>query len=109
MRFRYIVDELNNYHDQLWFRSGTALSGLANQYPDEWRASTIVSAGGRLLAFQIGDADKWELGFGYRTPDGKLDFHDDDLDEELITPHFVSNANVYIQWVVRDPGEDEPE
>lgn len=107
MPFKDIVDELNKYHDQLWFRPGAALSGFAHQFPEEWRSSTIVSAGGRLLAFQIGDVDEWGLAFGYQTPDGKLDFHDDDLDEELITPHLVSNANVYIQWMVRDPGEDE--
>ncbi|MBU9834754.1 hypothetical protein J1786_08000 [Rahnella sp. L72c] len=109
MRFRDIVDELNKYHNQLWFRPGTKLSGFADQYPDEWGSSTIVSAGGRLLAFQIGDADEWELGFGYQPPDGKLDFHDEDQDEELITPNFVSNANFIIHWIVRDPGEDKSE
>ena len=102
MPFRDIVDELNKYHDQLWFRPGAALSGFAHQFPEEWRSSTIVSADGRLLSFQIGDADEWGLAFGYQTPDGKLDFHD----EELITSNFVSNANAYIQWIVRDSGED---
>lgn len=109
MRFRDIVDELNGHHDELWFRAGTELTGFAHQFPDEWGPSTIVSAGGRHLAFQIGDADEWKLVSGYQNADGQLDLHDDDLDDELITPDFVSNANVYIKWIVRDPGEDESE
>lgn len=107
MRFKDIVDELKNYHSQLWFKSGSKLSGPTDLYPDEWKASTIVSAGGKLLAFQIRNADEWELAFGHQTPDGKLDFHDDDAEEELITPDFVTNANLYICWVLRDPGEPE--
>jgi len=106
MDFFDAVDHLRGIHTELRFSVGSEFEGLTEQFPELWQSSTIRSPAGKILAFQVGEADEWELAYGYQNPDGQLDFADDD-NGELITPNFITNVRVYTRWALRDPGASD--
>ncbi|EOY8407209.1 hypothetical protein U9W97_004169 [Enterobacter bugandensis] len=106
LTFKEAVFGLQMIHDSLWFYVGSVFEGSTDLYPDLWQSSTIRSAGGRILAFQVGGADDWSLSVWHQIPDGPMDFPDEDTNKELLTSNFLKNAQYFID---RDRFFTEPD
>ncbi|CAI2019985.1 Uncharacterised protein [Serratia proteamaculans] len=88
-KFVAVVEELRQHHPQLWFRPGVGVSVPAERQVKLWTGCEVLSAEGRILAWQTGNANQWQLSANYRKAD-RYPFADDDIEgcQELTEDFF---------------------
>lgn len=88
-----MVKKLKPFHQALWFCCGSSPKELF--YADCWQAGTITTTGGKLLAFQVGRPDEWELTILANQPDTGLVIDEPDAESE-ITEEFLVEVRFYM-------------
>ncbi|EEJ5769156.1 hypothetical protein GR174_001732 [Salmonella enterica subsp. enterica] len=68
MIFFEVVQYLRQFHQQLWFSTGTHNSNVDIVKPCRWKSAAIFSPGGKRLASMVGSADEWKLEPDYWKP-----------------------------------------
>ncbi|EDT3670405.1 hypothetical protein ZW56_002004 [Salmonella enterica subsp. enterica] len=69
MTYSEVVEELRKHYPVLWFWPGTQNYVDDTGEPENWSHASIISPGGRYLAYQVGNANQWELADNYLPPD----------------------------------------
>lgn len=107
MTFADVIEELNRYHAQLWFRC-SGLMFPPEMCPDHWSCATIVSSDGHHLAFQTGGPDEWLLAAGYKKPGSGMGCEAEN-EGVPVDSMFVSNALTYMVFsdCLQGSGDDD--
>jgi len=69
MTYAEIITELRKHYPVLWFWSGTQNFVHDTGEPANWSYASFLSPGGRYLAYQVGNANQWDLADDYLPPD----------------------------------------
>lgn len=80
MDFFTALLQVRNYHDNIWFRSAGMTGNDPELRSSEWKGATLVSATGRILAFQTGHCCEWQLTPAHCGPADRQTENDSDAD-----------------------------
>ncbi|WP_411696700.1 hypothetical protein [Enterobacter pasteurii] len=69
MTYTDTVTELRKHYPVLWFWPGTQNYVHDTGEPTSWSYASILSLDGRYLAYQVGNANQWDLADNYLPPD----------------------------------------